>query len=477
MNRPRQILIALALSGLTCLGAAVCAQNRPKIDEGTVEVTQRHATITTTIRGSKQAARASNGVLFVLTNPDDAEVKVDGQPRGKAVDGEMRLELQLRRHYVVEVSAGPDYEPFKKTVMLGASGEKVEAPLTSKFGIVKMGPAFPDGAKLLIDDKPVASDKVKVDPDSHLVEIDGLTPGVHKITYDHPDYVIIEHSFKITPGSESTYTFSHERAVDELSVSTEPAARIYIDGQSFGDTAGDGRLKVNVPLGPHEVKLEKYGYEAYKAGYDFKFRTPLAIDRKLTPLPSSAEFHDDFDLPGASKAKWNNPASGWKWDSGRLFIDSSPAVGYPKDTRFRDFVMGFHLKLENGGGAAWAVRIKDSDNYYLFYLCGPEGQFPNRFLTYIVRDGKFDPAKPDDAVPLVFDLQSGAQYEVVIKANGNVIEHAITSSKTGKESPMGAFKDPDNYFPIGGIGFRTVGAEKFSVDEIFVQPPTIKLNG
>ncbi len=225
------------------------------------------------------------------------------------------------------------------------------------------------------------------------------------------------------------------------------------------------------------MKLEKYGYEAYKASYDFKFRTPMRIDRRLTPTPSSPEFHDDFDLPEASKVKWAIPGAGWKWDSGRLYIDNSPAVGYPKETRFRDFVMGFHLKLENGGGAAWAARIKDSDNYYLFYLSGPDGRFPNRFLTYVVRDGKFDPAKPDDAVSLVFDLESGGQYEVIIKANGNVIEHAITSSKTGKQSPIGAFKDPDNYFPIGGIGFRTVGAEKFSVDEIFVQPPTIKLNG
>src|SRR5215471_9298673 len=298
MNTRFGIPAVLALSWLACFCGTVSAQNRPKIDEGTVEVTQRRAIVTATIRGSRVAAKATNGVLFVLTNPDNAEVKIDGHSRGKASDGEMRLELQLRRHYVVEVSAGPDYESFKKTISLNSSGEKVEAALTSKFGTVKMGPAFPDGAKLFIDDKPVASDKVKVDKDSNLVEIDGLTPGLHKITYDHPDYVIVEHSFKITPGSEATWTFQHERAVDELSVSTEPAARIYVDGQAFGDTAGDGRLKVNVPLGQHEVKLEKYGYEPYKASYDFKFRTPLTVDRRLTPVPTSAEFGDDFDIPG-----------------------------------------------------------------------------------------------------------------------------------------------------------------------------------
>src|SRR5262245_41654 len=110
MKRPSETLAAFGLLLAAGLTPAASAQNRPKIDEGTVEVTQRRATITAIVRGSKQAARSSNGVLFVLTNPDDAEVKIDGHAKGKAVDGEMRLELQMRRRYVVEVSAGPDYE-------------------------------------------------------------------------------------------------------------------------------------------------------------------------------------------------------------------------------------------------------------------------------------------------------------------------------------------------------------------------------
>src|SRR5215831_15744069 len=140
MKRPSETLAAFGLLLAAGFTPAASAQNRPKIDEGTVEVTQRRATITATVRGSKQAAKATNGVLFVLTDPDDAEVKIDGQSKGEAVNGELRLELQMRRRYVVEVTAGSDYEPFKKTVALDRTGEKVEAPLTSKFGIVKLGP-------------------------------------------------------------------------------------------------------------------------------------------------------------------------------------------------------------------------------------------------------------------------------------------------------------------------------------------------
>jgi hypothetical protein len=53
---------------------------------------------------------------------------------------------------------------------------------------------------------------------------------------------------------------------------------------------------------------------------------------------------------------------------------------------------------------------------------------------------------------------------------GNLIEHSITPAKTGVKEALGVFKDPAATFTYGGIGFRTVEAEKFWVDDLFVQP-------
>jgi hypothetical protein len=260
-------------------------------------------------------------------------------------------------------------------------------------------------------------------------------------------------------------------------VETDPGASVYVDGKHYGEAASDGKLMVSIQLGKHEVKLEKYGFAQQKGDFEFKFQSPVSIKQRLVLLPNSADFKDDFDHPEVSKSKWVTPASGWKFENGRLRFENCPELMYPSDSNYRDFKMGFHLKLENGRGAAWALRVKDSANYYLFYLTGPDEPFANRFLTYIVRDGKFDPARPylDDSLPS--HLEPSGQYTVDITATGNVIEHEIYSSKTGKRFPIGAFKDNNNFFIYGTIGFRTIGGEKFSIDEVVVTPPAVKPGG
>lgn len=188
------------------------------------------------------------------------------------------------------------------------------------------------------------------------------------------------------------------------------------------------------------------------------------------PAITTMQFSDDFDLFNASR--WNMPSAGWSVQSdGRLHIENSPTVGFPKDDNYRDFVMTFHLKLTNAGGAAWAARVKDSGNYYLFYLSGPEGLFPGRFNSYIVRNNKFDPGNYFDSVAALVNLSPGAEYDVEVTAVNNVIESRIIPAETGKEMKLLSFKDPNNVLPYGSIGFRTVGPERFSIDELYVLPP------
>lgn len=198
----------------------------------------------------------------------------------------------------------------------------------------------------------------------------------------------------------------------------------------------------------------------------------VVVYTKLNAEPSisTIAFDDDFDVFNPNR--WEMPRSGWTVQpDGRLHLESAPIVGFPKHVSYRDLFMTFHLKLTNAGGAAWAVRVKDSDNYYLFYLSGPEGLYPGRFNTYIVQDGKFDQRNHADSVPIIIQLKAGNEYELEIKVSNNLIEHKIIPGETGKEMQLGSFRDPKNVFPYGSVGFRTVGPEKFSVDELYVIPP------
>ena len=174
--------------------------------------------------------------------------------------------------------------------------------------------------------------------------------------------------------------------------------------------------------------------------------------------------------------RWKTPSAGWNVQNGELEIDSQPEPGILKDVRCGDFSMNFQVKLINGAGAAWFLRAqKDSKSYYLFYLSGPNGQIRNRLLTYIVRNGTFSPSSFDSSVGLPLQLEVGGDYNIDIKVEGNKFTHAIVDEHTGKPLTLGVYVDPQNTFPVGAVGFRSVGIEKFSISDLYVRPPGAQL--
>jgi serine/threonine protein kinase len=186
--------------------------------------------------------------------------------------------------------------------------------------------------------------------------------------------------------------------------------------------------------------------------------------------PLSSEFSELFvDLE-----RWTVPPAGWSLQGERLLIENQTAVGYPTNINAGDFTMTFHLRLENAVGAAWALRINDKENYYLFYLRGAIGNktATSYFLTYLVRDGKL--GAPISRIPVITKLIAGGEYTINITAKGNEIKHFINSAQDPSRDeigdPLGDFKDESNAYPVGEIGFRTVGQERFSVDELYIRP-------
>ncbi|HXU37794.1 MAG TPA: adenylate/guanylate cyclase domain-containing protein [Blastocatellia bacterium] len=193
------------------------------------------------------------------------------------------------------------------------------------------------------------------------------------------------------------------------------------------------------------------------------------------PAPSAekplttTEFAEIF----TSLDQWKAPSS-WSFAKQRLQIENEPILGYAREVNVGDFDMSFHLTLINDGGAAWALRVKDPNNYYLFYLSGPGGMNDkNAFFTYLVRDGKQLQKKADN---LVVTLKAGGQYHIDINVTNDLITQTITSDNLddedpGVKKPLGQLRD-DTYH-TGSIGFRTLGAEKFVVWGLFVRPPNV----
>jgi class 3 adenylate cyclase len=208
------------------------------------------------------------------------------------------------------------------------------------------------------------------------------------------------------------------------------------------------------------------------AGYIGIKHEPAAPPRLTT------EFAENF----INLDRWKTPPSGWSFANQSLQIENEPIVVYPPEVNCADFTMSFHLKLLNDGGAAWALRMKDPNNYYLFYLEGRGGMNENTFFTYVVQDGK--PVQRGASFPVIVHLVAGGEYQIGIVAKNNQISHTIRTDQTkpefeeedrGYEKTLGFFMDVDNTYPTGGIGFRTFGNEKFAVSGLFVRPPGVQV--
>lgn len=219
------------------------------------------------------------------------------------------------------------------------------------------------------------------------------------------------------------------------------------------------------------VALSVFAIAAAIAGY---------VALKPKPAPAKPLLTTEFAENFMGLGRWRTPPSGWSFANQSLQIENQPLVGYPPEVNCADFTMTFHLKLINDGGAAWALRIKDPNNYYLFYLSGPGGMNPNTFQTYLVQGGKTVQKLADS---LVVHLVADGEYQISIVASNNLIKHTIRTDRTkqefesdeaGEPRKLGLFQDFDNTYPTGGIGFRTLGGEKFVVSALYVRPPGVQ---
>src|SRR6266478_5689578 len=103
MKTKHKTAIAAGLSTfalvVTTLFPLVRAQILPP-SLGEVKVSDRKpTTITRSPTGSRSVSRSSNGVIFVLTDPPNAEIAINGKHAANAVNGEFRRELSAGVHY------------------------------------------------------------------------------------------------------------------------------------------------------------------------------------------------------------------------------------------------------------------------------------------------------------------------------------------------------------------------------------------
>lgn len=426
---------------------------------------------TTTVKTPVVTTSASPSLvtLSVVDAPVGAEVYFNGKKIG-LTDKEGKLVRSNLKPTTYNILVKyPEYEDFKEQVtIMPGKAEVISAKLKPTFAIILLTlTEFSPDLKVELDKTMLSLEKLNVDIENKTIRIK-TTPGQHSIKISRTGYLPASNdSFKADVGEENTLVVSLERVPINLVVKSLAGTRLYVDDQQKGSVPNNGILVSELkPNKKYKVRLELDNYEPKEQEITTEVDKNIELNINLTPLPTSAAFSDSF-LSGL--AFWNTPET-WKTNKGVLFLEGKTGVGLPKNKRYKDCNISFGLRLKKAGGAAWIIRARDEKNYYLFCLSGSKEPFASQFRVYICRDGVNLPGDPGLLLPV--PIKVGEDYQIRIEISGNQIQHWITPSNDGNEYSLGFFKDPDNTFPIGGMGFALLDDQEFCINAFVVSLPT-----
>lgn len=421
--------------------------------------------------GPQTAQNRANGVLFIITDPTDALVTIKARGatvrQGRSEDGQYRAELPPGS-YDVEVTS-QHHLPFTgKATVRTVNTPPVEAELVPTAGsvLIGLGSVDPD-VNVFVDGKKIAA---VVKKGENQIEIENLPVGEHTLRITHPTIADWERKIEVGGGATTTVTPRFTPAIVNLIVRSEPGADVFVDDNYSGRVAENGELKIFNKLGPgeHSVRVTKDKFETARLARRFAVGTEtlaLPLKRKVF----SEEFADQFLGP---PTQWELPKS-WQVTKGKMRVRAAAtgaSVGLVRDKEYADFKATFDLSFANGKGAAWVVRARDSRNYYLFQLVGPQGAARNTFNSYLVQDGEVKQLKAPEFLALDLSGQ-GASFLITIEASGSTIRHFIEISN----APQAAGRRPlsvlqDGTFSSGTLGFTSKDGEDFTVFFIQVEP-------
>lgn len=420
------------------------------------------------IVGPEKAQNRANGVLFVLTDPPIAQVLIKAGnatvKQGRSQDGEFRAELPPGM-YDVEVTSQL-YQPFVTKASVQQVGTRpVQADLVPTTGSIFIGLGSLDtDINLLIDGrKPTTIEK----RGENQIEIENLPVGAHTLSITHPTIVAWERKVEVEGGAMTNVTPRFRPAIVNLIIKSEAGADVFVDENYVGRVAENGELRIFNKLGPGErsIRVTKDQFETARLTRRFSVgeeTLQLSLKRKVF----SEGFSDSFL---GEALEWDFPKT-WQVTKGNMRVRAAgTAVGLLRDKEYANFKASFDILFANGKGAAWIIRARDKQNYYLFQLVGPNGVGRNMFRSFIVQDGKIKQLKPQEFIALDLGGQN-ASFHISVEANGSSIKHFIEISNAPQATPRPLSVLTDSTFSSGTVGFTSKDGEEFIVQFVSIEP-------
>jgi hypothetical protein len=287
-----------------------------------------------------------------------------------------------------------------------------------------------------------------------------LNPGRYRVAAILSEHHPVEEEVTIAANKSQSVTLDFRPILHSIIIKTNVTSgdlKYALEGQPLSNVVPiqNKTAQLELPAGKYvvEITANEFGYETLRHGFlltddqtvlDLPLKRIVLTTETLSPAWTSAELQ-----------AWEMPV-GWLADSRKHLLVKGPGVALPREARnryYKDFRLESNVKMVNGVATSFALRARDSRNYYLLQLTGKNSDEPYVVRLLAVKDGVPQRLR---AIPISKSsagaMASGDFFNVSIKMIDYEITVDIVDSQTGAPYTLGVLTDPDHNFAVGAVG-------------------------
>lgn len=287
-----------------------------------------------------------------------------------------------------------------------------------------------------------------------------LKPGRYRVAGTLTGHQPVETEVVIAANKSKSATLNFRPILYSVIINTNVSAGELMyapEGQPLSNVVPiqNKSVQLELPAGKYvvEIRAAEFGYESLRKSFsltgdqtvlEMPLRRIVMTTDTLSPTWTNAELQT-WDMPPA-----------WRPDSKKNLTVKGFGVALPREEGYRyykDFKLSSSAKMLNGVAVSFALRARDSQNYYLLQVTGEKSDEPYTVRLFVVKNNVEQRIR---AIPIpragAKAMGSGQFFAVSIKMIDYAITVEIEDSETGAPYPLGVLTDPARNFAVGAVG-------------------------
>lgn len=287
-----------------------------------------------------------------------------------------------------------------------------------------------------------------------------LKPGRYRVAGTLAGHQPVETEVVIAANRSQSATLNFRPILHSVTINTNVSTGDLMyapEGQPLSNVVSiqNKSVQLELPAGNYvvEIRAAEFGYESLHKTFS------LTGDQTVLEMPlKRIALTTDTLSPTWTNAElqaWDMPTA-WKPDAKKNLTVKGTGVALPREEGYRyykDFKLSSSARMLNGVALSFALRARDSQNYYLLQLTGEKTDEPFTVRLFVVKNGVEQRIR---AIPIpragAKAMGQGQFFSVSIKMIDFAITVEIEDSETGAPYPLGVLTDPARNFAVGAVG-------------------------